>query len=486
MKKITLFLALTGTLAANAQFIYTFAGNGIQGFSGDGGTATRAEFFSPQGVAADRFGNVYISDSWNNRIRKVNRAGEISTVAGTYSSGYSGDGNQGILAELSLPSGLTADSIGNLYIADQYNFVIRKLSPFGVIRTIAGNGTQGSGGDSLYACQAQLNYPGAITLDKNGNLFIADQGNNKIREAKLVRDTVYYYSLSHREMRGSFFYANQSIDFLQKNSLIVDTFKMFTVAGTGIPGYSNDGDSAITAEINIPSGVAVDTAGAVYIADYGNNCIRKVNRAGVISTIAGNGTAGFSGDGGPARAALLNGPTGLLLDAQGNLYISDANNVRIRKINTSGIISTVAGNGTSGYSGDGAAALSAQLNLPGAMAFDSIGNLFFCDQGNNVIRVITAGSSTGISPLRAATDQLQAYPNPTSTLLNVSVFASRSGEAKLVFTNMLGQTLSSELIQVTSGKNIYTKDLSGFSKGIYLLQVVSDNGLSGRIKVEVN
>jgi uncharacterized protein (TIGR03437 family) len=362
-------LALISSCAASGQTytIYTVAGNGTLGYTGDNFSATSAELHGPYGVAADSVGNLYISDSGSQRIRMVSN-GVISTVAGNGTLGYSGDNGPAISAQLDAPYGVAVDSAGSLYIADSGNNTIRKVSS-GVITTVAGNGTQGYSGDNGPATSAQLFTPSWITVDSAGNLYIADIGNNVVRKVSA------------------------------SNGFIT------TVAGNGTYGFSGDNGQATSAELYGPMGVAVDSAGNLYIADLGNQRIRKVAASnGVITTVAGNGTAGFSGDGAQATSAELNGPYGVAVDPAGNLYIGDIGNNRVRKV-SNGVIATVAGNGTGGYSGDGGAATIAELNQPVGVSLDSAGNLYIADFLNNRVRLLKPSSCTysvGSTSLMAA------------------------------------------------------------------------------------
>jgi trimeric autotransporter adhesin len=357
-------LALCGCsqsgIPTTAGIISTVAGKGKCRFSGDGGLATEAQLSMPDGVAVDSAGNLYITDSYNNRIRKITAAGIISTVAGNGTQGYSGDGGLATEAQLYGPSGVAVDSAGNLYIADHVIDRIRKVTIAGMISTVVGNGTGGFSGDGDLATAARLFLPTGVAVDSADNLYIADTGNNRIRK-------------------------------------VTTAGIISTVAGNGTPGSSGDGGLATAAQLDGPSGVAVDSAGNLYIADQGNVAIgdpgsqriRKVTTAGIISTVAGNGTRGFSGDGGLATAAQLNLPSGVVVDSEGNLYIADQGNSRIRKVTTAGIISTVAGKGTWGFSGDGGLATAARLFGPNGVAVDSAGNLYIADYLDCRIRKIT-------------------------------------------------------------------------------------------------
>ena len=271
------------------------AGTGTATFGGDGGPAVDAQVSDPYGVALDGAGNLYIADTGSHRIRKVNSAGVISTVAGNGTRGSGGDGGPAVDAQLQLPLGVAADGAGNLYIADFHNHRIRKVDAAGDISTVAGTGAAGYGGDGGQAVNAQLNYPTDVALDGAGNLYIADGSNNRVRKV---------------------------------NSAGV----ISTVAGNGAAGYGGDGGQATAAQLDSPHGVAADGAGNLYVADLNNQRIRKVNAAGVITTVAGTGTRGSDGDGGPAAAAQLGRPRGLALDGSGNLYIAERGNSRIRKV----------------------------------------------------------------------------------------------------------------------------------------------------------
>ncbi len=334
------------------QFITTVAGNGTSGYLSDGVAATSTRIYDPYSVALDGSGNFYIADTRNHRIRKVNSSGIISTIAGTGTSGFSGDGGAATAAQLFTPTGVTLDASGSIYIADQDNHRIRKISTSGVISTIAGTGTSGFSGDGGAATAAQMYLPTGITVDASGNVYIADQYNNRIRKIN--------------------------------TSGVISTY-----AGTGAATYGGDGAAATLAQINRPCGVSIDASGNLFIADYTNNRIRKVNSSGTITTYAGTGVSGFSGDGLAATTAKLTTPWGVHVDALGNVYIGDNGNQRVRKVNASGIINTLAGTGTAGYSGDACAASAAQINSPCGLAVDAVGSIYFADKSNQRIRKIS-------------------------------------------------------------------------------------------------
>jgi sugar lactone lactonase YvrE len=398
--------------------IQTVAGIGIQGFSGDGGPATSAALHLPTDVALDTTGNLFIADSGNARIRKVTPGGIISTVAGNGTPGYSGEGGQATSAQLYGPAGVATDAAGNLFIADYLNQRVFKVTPGNVISTIAGNGTQGFNGDGGSATAAQLNEPWGIAVDAAGNLFIADLANNRIRK-------------------------------VTTNGVIG------TVAGIGVPGFSGDGGQATLAQLYRPVGVAVDGAGNLFIADSGNNCIRMVTPGGIISTVAGTTMPGFGGDGGAATLAQLYNPTKVVLDSVGNLFISDMDNNSIRRVTPGGIINTVAGLGTAGFSGDGGLANAAQLNFPMGMAINSSGNLFLADYDNNRIRMVLSASSFFPQV---------AVGSGFSTIFAVTNRGSSSVSGTLIFRDPQGNPLSVKgTLTDFSGTALYSSSESAFA-----------------------
>ncbi|HLK67398.1 MAG TPA: hypothetical protein VKU19_28375 [Bryobacteraceae bacterium] len=390
--------------------ISTVAGNGSFFFSGDGGAATNAALAGPTSVALDTAGNLYIADYNNNRIRKVT-GGTISTIAGTGNPGFTGDGGPAIQATLTGPEGIALDSAGNLYIADTFNVRIRKVSG-GTISTVAGNGVAGYSGDGRLATAASLNLPRNVALDSRGNLFIGDGNNQVIREVSggtittvagnglsgalgdggpATSGSISYPSGIAVDSGGALYIA----DIYNARVRKVVNGTITTVAGNGQGSFGGDGGPAPSALLSYPTAMAFDAAGNLYIADYYNHRVRKVS-GGVITTVAGNGIGGFSGDGGPAAKAALDGPNGVAIDSAGNLYIADQFNNRIRRV-TNGTITTIAGNGTAGFSGDGAAATNAALNNPITVAVDSGGNLYFADSLNHRVRKISQGIITTVA-----------------------------------------------------------------------------------------
>ena len=389
------------------------------GYAGDNGPARSAKLNHPRGLARDN-GWLFIADTSNHRVRAVDSVGQITTVAGTGMQGFSGDGPDATAAQLNLPTDVAVDTstfICNhaLYIADSGNFRVRSTSGQQCsnnhpITTVAGNGTPSLSGDGGPALQAQLGNPFAIAVDAAGNQFIADASNNVIRKIDPtgVISTVVGTGLSGplgdngpalsatlSQPRGVALNAAGDIfisDTLDQRVRKVDhvTHAITTIAGTGTAGFSGDGSSGTNAQINLPQAVVVDGTGNVYIAEYGNDRVRKVTPGGVITTFAGNGLNGYGGDGGAATAAKLNHPRGLAVDAGGNVLIADSGNNRVRKVTPGGVISTVAGNGVAGIGGDNGAAISAELNYPAGLAVDGPGGVYIADTHNQSIRLVDA------------------------------------------------------------------------------------------------
>jgi trimeric autotransporter adhesin len=357
-----------------AQNISTIAGGGSI-YLYNGGLATNAALYGPQGVAVDSSGNIYFSDSGTGGsvIYKVSGT-TITIVAGNGTSGYSGDGGAATNAELGpWVQGIALDSSGNIYIADVYYSVVRKVTvSTGVISTFAGDNTTlyggGYSGDGGAATSAELYAPTGVAVDAAGDVYIADSGNKRIRKVTTTTRRVGIITIT---------------------SSIIST-----LAGNGTSAYSGDGSAATAAELTNPFGVAVDTSGNFYIADLGldntNSRIRKVTiSTGIISTVAGDAYSGYSGNGGAATSAELNAPHAVAIDASGNIYIADTDNTVIRKVTVStGIITTVAGDGTSGYSGDGGAATNAELNFPSGVAVGSSGIIYIADTNNARVRSV--------------------------------------------------------------------------------------------------
>ena len=461
-------------VTASSGVITTVAGNGTQGFAGDGGAAIGAELNNPSSVAVDGSANIYIADNDNYRVRKVAASsGAIFTIAGNGTPGDSGDGGAGTSAEINNVFGIAVDSSGKAFIADAYNCVIRQVSTSDVITRVAGeSGTCGFSGDGADATSAELGEPEGVAVDNSDNLYIADTDNWRIRKLTAStgvittiagNGTLYYAAASTAlgttlngptsavpDTSGNLYVADQQNCIVRKvsstgaistiagvppgasgancaysgdggaatsahlnlptkavadasgNVYIADTENcsirkvtastgaITTIAGkSGVCGYSGDGGVATSAELSYPNGLALDTSSNLYIADTGNNIIRKVTvSTSVITTIAGNKSkgAGFAGDGGAATSALLNQPYDVALDSYGNLYIADCYNSRIRKVETNGTIATFAGNGTAGYGSDGVPASSTSLYYPTGVAVDVANDVLIADRDDNRIR----------------------------------------------------------------------------------------------------
>lgn len=342
---------LAVALLLPSYIVTTVAGNGVAGFQGDGGAAVDSQVNIPMGLALDSSGNLYIADQLNARIRKVTPDGVISTVAGNGTAGYAGDAGAATSAQLNNPCGVAVDKSGTLYIADTRNHRIRKVTAGGTISTVAGTGEAAFEGDGAAATAAKINMPLAVALDAAGTVYFTDTANNVVR--KIASDGT-----------------------------------ISTVAGTSLPGFNGDGGAATSAELNQPTGLTFDSSGNLYIADTFNQRIRKVATDGTISTVAGSGANGFGGDGGQAVNAAFSYPENIAFDAAGNLFVADSINSRIRMIATDGTIGTVAGNGSVGANGDGGLALRAGLEFPRAVVVDGSGNVYFSDNQASRIRVL--------------------------------------------------------------------------------------------------
>jgi len=401
------------------------------GYSGEGGPATQAVLGRIGGLAVSSQGTLYLADTLNDRILRIAGDGTVSTIAGGPATG----------APLAGPNGLAIDKAGNIYVAEAGDAEvfdagggpvyispggqdIRKIASNGTMTTVAGNGSQAYSGDGGMATAAQLNAPWGVAADGGGNLYIGDSGNHTVRKIA----------------------ANGTIS---------------TVAGTGVRGDSGDGGPAALAQIDVPLGVAVDGAGSVYVAECLGARIRKLSAAGAIATVAGTGTAGYAGDGGPAVNAELACPHGVAVDASGNLFIADTYNHRVRKIGPDGTISTVAGNGTPGFSGDGGPALKAQLSAPTSLAMDASGNLYVADTGNNRIRRISRDGT--ISTVAGCADMYHESSDDglpaTSAVLSgpQGVAADTAGNLYIAETrgNHVRRVSAAGIISTVAGRALY-------------------------------
>jgi sugar lactone lactonase YvrE len=345
--------------------IDTYAGQGPTefGYEGDNGPARLSKLGFVTGITVDYTGNVFYTDGAANVVRKISASNmDITTIAGTFvgfnssTAQYGGDGGLATAAHLNVPLAVTVDISGNVIVADAGNHAIRQISAAtSIISTVAGDGTNpGYSGDGESANQSRLWNPYSVAVDAYGNIYIADSQNNVVRKISIA------------------------------------TGKISTIAGLGPndSGYTGDGGTATLAKLNGPHGIAVDGNENIYISDTKNNVIRKI-AGGIITTIAGTGATGYTGDNGPAALATFSSLKGLAVDGEGNIYIADAGNNVVRMINKeNGNIITVAGNGTAGYSGDGGPAANAQLASPLGVAIDGKGNLYIADSQNSAIRIV--------------------------------------------------------------------------------------------------
>ena len=407
---------------AHSQIISTLAGNDIQGYTGDGILARYAEFNCPNNTTVDKQGRVYVADFWNGRIRVVTTDGYVITVAGNGTDTRSGDGGPATAAGINSPVDMAMDKAGNLYIATDsltdptttfYTYsgsYIRKVDTAGIITTIAGNGTVLPGGDNGPATNAGFYSLTGIAVDDFGNIYVTDAIGNvrKIDAAGIIT----------------------------------------TVAGNSTYGFSGDNGPATAAQFYAPNDVAADHSGNLFVIDYGNNRVRKIDAMGMISTVAGcDTTALYGGDGGPATAAHLAYPAGVTVDDTGNIYIADRGNARIRKVNTLGSISTVAGDSVYGHTGDGGLADTAALYNPMGVAIDSLGNLYIADFGNEDVRMVTAYDATKVPVQQTSTDELRIWPEPNNGAFSLNMQCDLNQTADFRIVNIEGvavQTLSAE------------------------------------------
>ena len=466
-------------------------GSGTGTYSGDGGPATNASLYGPEDVVVDATGNLFIADTRNNRIRKVDTNGIITTFAGNGTATFAGDGTQATNASLSRPTGLAFDAVGNLFIADNANSVVRKVGVNGIISTVAGTNGYAFSGDGGAATNAGLNGPYGVAVDAHGSLFIADDGNQRIRKVgtngiiSTVAGTNTYGFFGDGgtatnaalwnpcglavDAAGNLFIADESNSRIRKlgtNGIIT------TVAGTNSAGVLGDGGLAVDAGLNNPLGVAVDAAGNIFISDAFNNRLRKVNTNGIISTIAGNGTLSYCGDGGPAVAAGLSTLGGITMDAAGNLFLTDTGNARIRKVGTNGIITTVAGNGTFAFTGDNVPATNTSLDYPTSVAADARGNLYIADESNNRIRKV---NSSGIITTVAGTNS-SGFAGDGGPATN-AILSGPSGVALDARGNLFIADASNERIRKVDTNGIITTVAGNGAKGPYLTGTFSgDNG----------
>ncbi len=404
---VVVFVLLGAAVGVGAatNSISTVAGTGTAGFAGDGGAAASAQLNFPVGVAATADGGFLIADTFNNRVRRVSPAGTISTVAGTGTAGSAGDGGAATSAQLRAPFGVAASADGGFLIADRLNHRVRRVSPAGTISTVAGTGTAGFAGDGGAAASAQLRSPSGVAASADGGFLIADTFNDRVRR-------------------------------------VSPAGTISTVAGNGTRGFAGDGGAATSAQLNTPVGVAASADGGFLIADTVNSRVRRVSPAGTISTVAGTGTAGSAGDGGAAASAQLNTPFGVAASADGGFLIADTDNQRVRRVSPAGTISTVAGTGTAGSAGDGGAATSAQLANPFGVAASADGGFLIADTGNNRVRRVDAGDPAPVA--KAVISKISLSPR--------SPRASTARKAKLSFTLNVAKRVTVRLDRILPGR----------------------------------
>jgi sugar lactone lactonase YvrE len=431
IRTVHFVLFLLFSFELNGQVISTFAGGGTLS---DGNPATAASICDPHFLAFDKFGNFYFSQFSCNTIREVDTLGIITTFAGDGLLGFSGDGGAAIDAAFRYPEGIAFDSSGTLYIADHQNFRIRKVNmATGYIYTVAGNGNGVDSGDGNVATAASF-FPSGIQFDKRGNLYIADGLHNNIRKINALG--------------------------------IVSTY-----AGTGTPGFSGDGGAASAAQLWNPLSIATDSKDNLYLTDGMNKRIRKIDTFGVITTVGGTGVGIFDGDGIPATDAQM-GPYFVAIDNYDNIYIADSNE-RIRKIDSFGIIHTVAGTGVGSYNGDEIPATSAQINNPSGISFDVCNNMYFGDADNARIRRVAFNPTC--NPLTLYTNTvtpnriIYIFPNPANDELNITSTAQLES---LTISNMIGQTV---IICGYDTKNAMV-NISNLPVGVYVVRVVDREG----------
>ncbi len=404
MKRYILCLAILNVFfvcITNAQMITTIAGGGTAGL-GDGGAAIDCELFQPYFTALSLDGSIYVADAGNNRIRKINNDGKIITVAGTGVAGYNGDNILATDAQLNDPLGVAIDNYGNLFISDNANQRIRRIDASGKITTIAGTGSPGYNGDGISATSAELYSPHGIAIDKTGNIYVCDVLNERIRK-------------------------------ISPSGIIS------TCAGTGSSGVLSNGIATATA-ISQPFDVVTDESGSVFFTSPYANRVCHINSTGMLNIIAGTTSFGYNGDNISASTAQLHNPFGIALDGSGNVYVADVLNVRVRKIDKAGVISTVAGKGTTGFAGDGGLAIDAEMKQPLGISVDKYGSLYITDYGNERLRYVR--NAVGLGSAIISNEKIAIYPCPSSDgrfILRIS------SEPKAIFdvqiTDAIGQVV---------------------------------------------
>ncbi len=445
--KIILFFSLIfiNTIDSSfGQIITTIAGNGTWGFSGEGGPATNAQFNFLAGVTADKSGNIYIADQTNGVVQKIDSNGILTRFAGSGVFGYGGDGGPATNAELETYffMGLAVDSSGNVYIG--CGGTVRKVNASGIISRVAGTGAFGYSGDGGPAAAAELSVVTGLCFDKTGNLYISDEQNSVIR--------------------------------------MVDTSGIIsTIVGTSF-GFSGDGGPATAAQLKTPAGIAFDDSGNLYICDYNTLRLRKVNTAGIITSIAGGNPADIGCCPGCAATSINLGATGIAIDHSGNIYVSDIGHAVVQKITKDGIVQNFAGNCVDGFTGDGGPAVSAELHRPNMICFDNKGNLLIADKGNDRLRKVWI-STTFINPtLTVEPASLIIYSNPVvQKNLTFSIKSKVNEAAEIRVSDLLGRILIASPCLTNEIRSIALP----IQSGMYFVSVITSSTVKLTAKIVV-
>ena len=448
---ITLMLLLVSASGntVKAQTISHFAGNGIS--RGDNGPASAAKLYLPTKVRSDMKGNVYILDASNNRLRKVDTAGIITTYAGSGASTHTGDGGPAISAGLGNLQSINVDNTGNIYIGQSgvvyYNFDtirgyygsaqswVRMINTAGIIVTVAGTGDYGvDSGDGGPATAARFQQISDVVPDNHGNIYVVNNLSNSIRKI---------------------------------NSAGIITH----IAGNGYSLSNGDGGPASSAGLAGPNSLKIDAAGNIYIVESSGNRIRKINTAGIITTIAGNGAHNFYGDGGPANASELANPTDLTIDTSGNIFIADNDNYVVRMINTAGIINTVAGIGIPGTIGDGGSAVDAEFRSLTGIEIDRSGNTYISDNKAQNVRKIAPWVTAGVKSIQGV-ESIEILPQPNNGRFCINISSSMNIPVQIKISDITGRNIK-ELIATTNNK---VDIVLNVSPGIYFVTTITEQG----------
>ena len=448
---LTTFVLLLTTIRVHAQTMTTISGVDTAGYGGDKDLAAKATLDYPDAVAVDARGNIYIGDDHNNRLRVINaETGVITTLAGNGTAGFTGDGGPADQAEINGPTAMAFDAEDNLYFGDEANACIRKIDmKTRIITTVAGNGEQTYAGDGGRAIDASFVHPSGLAIDESGNIYVADWGSSTVREINA------------------------------KTGIIS------TVAGTGEGDYSGDGGPAVEASLSGCNELAIDKSGNLYVTDSYNNRIRKIDaKTHIITTVAGTGDAGYSGNGGNAIDANINGPTGLAIDSAAGIYFSDWGNNCVRYIDgKTSVITTVAGDGENGFGGDGGPAVMAHMTGAEGVALDAQGNIYIADNNNNRIRRVDVPQELHTISYNADNNNMLIYPNPASSLVNIKVNEDIPQGSVLVMFTITGQQVWSTNAEPHT--KLITFSINTMPEGIYFIKLQSPDGTTSMKKVEI-